>query len=255
MVKCIIVEDDPIYSKQLCDLLSNFNNQIEICSICRNVTEALNAVFEFDPELIFLDIELEGEETGFDLLKRIDKINFNVIFTTSHINDYINEIRICGIGFIAKPYILGELSDIVNKFLSRNKPNVGIEQLNALKDNLQTKNTDDKIIWIAKGSSYMKVDINNIIYCESDDPVTYFFLANPIDGVNKLTSTVSIKEYEVSFNNSSIIRIHNSYLVNIKYIKKYIRGDGGSVLLNNNETLNVSKSRKEYLLKRLGIKR
>jgi two-component system, LytTR family, response regulator len=254
MIKSIIVEDDPIYSRHLADMLNKYKNQIEILSVCRNVAEAINAISNFNPELIFLDIELEGGETGFDLLKQLNKIDFNVIFTTSHIDDHINEIRMCGIGFIVKPYIQSELDELIDKYIDSKQHMREFGQINTLKGNLHAESTDDKFIWIANGSKLTKVEINNIIYCKSDDPVTNIILNFPIDGEKKLVSSDSIKEFENYFKNTSIIRIHNRFLVNTKYIKTYTRGDGGFVILNNNESIDVSKTYKPDFLKRMGIK-
>jgi two-component system LytT family response regulator len=254
MIKSIIVEDDPIYSRHLTDLLQNVKSEIKVLAICRNVTDAVNAISKYNPELIFLDIELESGETGFDLLKQVETIDFNVIFTTSHIDEHINEIRMCGIGFIVKPYILPELEELISKYINSKQDNFQFGQINTLKGNLQADSTDDKFIWIANGSKLTKVEISNIIYCKSDDPVTNFFLMYPIDGEKKLVSSDSIKEFEKYFKNTSIIRIHNRFLVNTKYIKSYIRGEGGFIILTNNESLDVSKTYKNEFLKRMGIK-
>lgn len=254
MVRSIIIEDDPIYSKQLSDLIDRLDDQFEIVAVCRNVKESIEAVRSLNPELIFLDIELENGETGFDILKQIDTIDFNVIFTTSHVDENINEIRICGIGFIVKPYMFSELTEIIEKYNRTRKNNSELEKIKTLKGNLLSKNTDENFIWIANGSKLNKVELSNIIYCKSDDPVTYVYLQRPVDGDKVLISSDSIREFESYLKNTNIVRIHNRYLVNILHIKSYIRGEGGYVILHNEESLSISKSFKNDFLTRLGIK-
>lgn len=251
MIKCIIVEDDPIYSKQLHDLLESSERKIEVLSICRNIQDAIHCIKLNNPELIFLDIELQENETGSDLLKQIDEVNFKVIFTTTHVDENINTIRICGIGFIIKPFVYSELKDVIEKYISnRNK---SIFKDATIKGNLHTDDPNDRYIFIENRAESLKVEINNIMYCQSDDPYTSFYLQNPIEGKNILISSRSIKEFERYFEHTPMVRIHNRYLVNIKYIKKYIHGEGGIVKLNNNNELPVSKSYKLIFRKKFGI--
>lgn len=251
MIKCIIVEDDPIYSKQLCDLLESSDSKMQVVSICRNVKDALIGIDQHKPELIFLDIELQGNETGFDLLKQIDEIHFSVIFTTSHVDENINRIRICGIGFIIKPYIYSELKDVIEKYIkNRHK---SIEKVSTIKGNLHTDDPNDRYIFIENRSESVKVEINNIIFCQSDDPYTSFYLKTPMEGKDILISSRSIKEFEQYFAETNITRIHNRYLANIKYIKKYMKGDGGTITLDNGKELPVSKTYKSSFLERFGI--
>lgn len=253
MIKSIIVEDDPLYSRNLKKLVNNFKKELKVVSICKNVTEAVIAIKKYKPNLIFLDIELEQGETGFDLLEKIDNIDFDIIFTTAHIDKHIKEIRDFGIGFIVKPYIHNEFSDVLNKYLRKRNNQSGIELINKLKNRLMPVQTDDAFIMIPEQQTYIKISINDILYCMSDDPITNFFLIRKIDGKQKLVSSKSIKDYEKDFEETNIIRIHNRYLVNIKYIKSYIKGDGGYVELITGKSLNVSRTYKNTLLKRLGL--
>ena len=251
MIKSIIVEDDPIYSKQLYDLIKSADKDINVVSICRNVSDAVQCVKENKPELIFLDIELQGQETGFDLLKQIDYIDYSVIFTTSHVDDNISGIRINGIGFIVKPYMLGELIDLIEKYLKNKKKE--IEKVKVIKGNLQASDPNNWYIFIEYGSESFKLMLNNIMYCKSEDPNTYFYINNPIETRESLISSHSIREFEKFFENTNIIRTHNRYLVNTRYIKKYIKGNGGTVILNNNIELPVSKTYKNSFLTSFGI--
>lgn len=251
MIKSIIVEDDPIYSKQLHDLIISIDKGIKVLSICRNIAQAAKCIKEHRPELIFLDIELEGNETGFDLLKQVDNIDFSVIFTTSHVDDNISRIRICGIGFIIKPYMISELSDVIEKYLKNRKS--GIEKASTIKGNLHTDDPNERFIFIENRTESYKVEISNIMYGKSDDPNTFFYFNTQVENKEYLVSSHSIREFERFFADTNIVRIHNRYLVNSKYIKKYNRGEGGTIVLKNDVELPVSKTFKESSLKKLGL--
>lgn len=255
MIKCIIVEDDPGHRDRLINLLESVSVPIEILGTCQNVDDALKEINQGHPDLIFLDIELEGGETGFDLLRKVANIDFDVIFTTMHVDtDYaIAAIRSCALDFLPKPILKIELENSLKRYQDKNE--TGIEQVKTLLSNLESDNLDEnKYIWIANQSIYTKVEISNIVYCNSENEGTYFHLDNPIEGRTKLYSTISIGKWEKHLEKSGILRIHNRYLVNIKHITNYIRGEGGWVRMKTGNELNVSRKRKEALLKQLGLK-
>ena len=132
MIKAIIVEDDPGHSGRLLALLKNLDRPIEVLQVCTSVNEALGAIEENHPELIFLDIILEEGETGFDLLKKVAVLDFEVIFTTSHnsAENVISAIRACALDFLPKPVIPTELQTAVERFVGNKK--LGIEQIKTL---------------------------------------------------------------------------------------------------------------------------
>ena len=126
MIKSIIVEDDPNYSKSLIELLNSVDEPIEVLATCSNIREAQIAIDKYRPELLFLDIELEGEETGFDLLRRFEKLDFAVIFTTQYNNtsNAINAIRLCALDFLPKPILQKELCDSLKRFIENKKTGI-----------------------------------------------------------------------------------------------------------------------------------
>lgn len=254
MIKSVIVEDDPNHSERLVNLLKRIDQPIEVLSICASVDEAMLAIDKHHPELIFLDIELQGGETGFDLLRKIENLDFDVIFTTFHLNtdNTIAAIRACALDFLPKPVIITELERAVKRFVENKK--IGVEQVKTLKANLELKNLNDGSIWIADSGYYLRIEVKNIVYCESDNEATYFYLQTEIEKKKEYLSPKSIGEWERDLNHSDILRIHNEYLVNLKYIVSYIKGEGGSIKMKNGKTLPVSRKKKETLLRRLGIK-
>jgi two-component system LytT family response regulator len=228
---------------------------IEVVAVCTNIENAIEAINTFNPVLIFLDIDLEGNErAGFDLLKKIKRITFDIIFTTAYIDKNIMEIRACGIHYMVKPYMLEELQDAINKFQNKNHPEIGIEQAYTLKTNLGTDRVDDKAIWIPLKSDSFQIKVKNIIYCKGLNQYTKFFVFTSGDQKKNFLSTKGMGEWEKDLEQFKICRIHKSYLVNVKYIEKYTRGEGGYVTLTTDDILDVSKTGKQKLLQLMKLK-
>ena len=180
MLKTIIVEDDHGHSVRLLNLLKNIDRPIEVLQICVSINEALEAIAKYHPELIFLDIQLEEGETGFELLKKVDNLDFEVIFTTSHNSseNAIAAIRACALDFLSKPISLHELESAVERFLGNKK--LGIEQIKTLKANLELKNLSQGSFWVSVDGQVKRIEVENVIYCKSSNEATYFFLQNEI---------------------------------------------------------------------------
>lgn len=254
MIKTIIVEDDEGHSERLLGLLKNTDRPIKVLQVCTTINEALEAIGNHHPELVFLDILLDHGETGFDLLKKADNLDFEVIFTTSYNNteNAIAAIRACALDFLPKPVNPFELNAAVERFVGNRR--LGVEQIRALKTNLDLQSLSQGSFWIPIDGIDTKIEAENALYCKSANEATFFFLQNEVERRKKHHTSRSIGQWEKILDIYNIVRIHNEYLVNIKHVISYMKGEGGSVKLKSGETLPVSKTRKEMLLKRLGIK-
>lgn len=254
MIQCIIVEDDPKCSKRLAKLLNEVTEEVEVLLVATRVEEALAAIDKFDPELIFLDIEL-GNERGFSVLKSVRKINFDVIFTTSHIDNNISEIRACSISYLPKPVILAELEDALRKFQEKYKSKFGRDQIQTLSANLQMERIEDRVIWIHDTkSNYYPVEVKNIVYCTSNNQYTTFVIRNEKKEILTWVSTKGIGEWELDLEQYKFCRIHNRCLINLKHVTRYTKGEGGIVQMNTGESFEVAKDRKSRFLRLSGMR-
>lgn len=253
MYKVVIVEDDPKHIETLQKHIKQSELPLSVLSICLNVETAQKAINEFKPELVFLDVELEEGLTAFDLLKFFKKIEFDIIFTTSHIGEYINEIRACGLSYLPKPVIREEFEEALNKFETKRNGKLGILQANSLLNNYNIQNVDEKTIWIPSGFDYAQVMIKNIIYCEADNQYTKFYIDMGQKDFKSILASRGIGEWEKDLEHFRICRIHKQYLVNLKHVKKYTRGEGGTVTLFNDKSLPVSKTGKDRFLRLSGL--
>jgi len=181
--------------------------------------------------------------TGFDLLRMFEKINFHVIFTTAYDHYAIKAIKYSALDYLLKPIDIDELQESVSKVHEQSAVNLQAPNLEVL---LSALNDVDKVkkIAIPDQEGVAIVEVKDIIRCQADSNYTLIFLK---DGT-KLVSTKTLKEYNNLLDEKTFMRVHNSYLININHIKKYIKGDGGQVVMSDDSIVEVSRRRKSDLM-------
>lgn len=253
MIKTLIVEDDPLHCRTLEALLMEVTPKVHNLAVCSNVEDAYLSITTLKPDLVFLDIDLDNGDNGFELLKKFDHPDFAVIFTTQHNNteNAIAAIRVCALDFLPKPVIL---SDLKEAFRRLNKLE-NIQQTNTLKDNLSDPEALVDTIWIADTEGKTKIKVSDVMYCKSSNVWTSFYLSNPVDRKTTYTSSQTIKQWEHNLLASSVLRVHNEYLVNLSHVEKYKNRMSGSaeVILRSGISIPVSKSRKNTVKDRLKL--
>jgi two-component system LytT family response regulator len=246
MIRCIIVDDEPKNLENLRILLQDFCQNVDVLALCQNVDEALTAIKRQRPDVLFLDIQMQ-RETGFDLLARLDRVDFDVIFVTAHSEYAIKAFKFSAIDYLLKPIDIEELKRaLVRVEMKSNNDMAG--RLEQLFENLKPKSGHAHKIAIPIADGLVFVNTEDIIYCEASSNYTQIFLN---DGKKYVVSR-TLKEYEELLAEHEFFRIHNSFVINLNAIKKYVRGDGGYVVMSNDAALDVSKRRKEAFLERFG---
>ncbi len=246
MIKCIIVDDELKSRESLQILLSDFCEGIRVVALCQNVDEGINAIFKHHPEIVFLDIQMQ-RETGFDLLSKLPKIDFEIIFTTAFADYAVKAFKFSAIDYLLKPIDISELNAAIDKV--KNKLNHDIaDRLDQLIQNLNPENEKISRVALPTSNGLIFAKIQEIIYCEASSNYTQFYLTNG----NKYLVSKTLKEYEELLSEYNFYRIHNSYLINLESINEYVRGDGGYVIMSNKASLDVSKRKKEGFLKKIG---
>jgi two-component system LytT family response regulator len=236
----IIVEDDPRHAHTLQLLVEKLSSEIKIACICSNVEDSFQAINSHKPGLVFLDIDLERGDNGFDLLKMFPEPDFSVIFTTQHNNtdNAIRAIRACALDFLPKPIFEQELADA----LARLDKKQGPEQVSSLRENLGSGKPE--YIWLADTRGKTLVAVANIKYCESDNVYTHFYLDQPVNGLLQYTESKSIKTWESILSGTSIIRTHREFLLNLNHMGKYCQDH---FLLSNRTKVPISRNRKQQV--------
>lgn len=236
----IIVEDDPKHGLTLQELIGKLGAAINIAGIYATVEEAIQAIHTHKPSLIFLDIDLEHGGNGFDLLDKFPDPDFSVIFTTQHKNadNAIQAIRACALDFLPKPILEDELRDA----LARLDKKQGPSQLSSLKENISSGKSE--YIWLTDTKGKTQVAVANILYCESDNVYTHFYLQQPVNGLLHYTESKSIKTWETILTGTQVIRTHREFLLNLDHSGKYCKA---YFLLANGTRVPVSRSRKQQV--------
>jgi two-component system LytT family response regulator len=236
-IKTLLIDDEPIAIKSLKSLLEKHCPEIDIVGTASNEEDAIQAILTQKPDLVFLDIELGGS-SGFDLLKKCAMISFEVIFVTAHNQFGIEAVKSHALDYLLKPLNVSELLLAVTnaiQTIEKKKPDAG--KLRTKKNRLSLATLEGMIF----------VDTDDIMYAESEGRYTRFHLK---DNTKHLVSK-NLGEYEQMPSMQGFSRIHNSYLVNLDYIQKYVRGRGGYVILKNGQSLEVSSRKKDDFLDQL----
>lgn len=247
MIKTLIVDDEFNARDFLEKLLSTyFPNKFLIVGKCESVDEALKAVELYEPELVFLDIQMP-KKSGFDFVKELKSIPFEIIFTTAHSEFAINAIKISALDYLLKPINYIDLLDAVKKFEQRHSLSNEQEKLRLLIENIDTGSSEYKKIAFPTEHGLELVKTNSIIYCEAS---SNYCIIHCVNG-KKITLSKTLKYIEELLPKEIFFRIHKSYLVNLNFVNKYFKGNESKVELTNGITLSVSLRKKEEFVEAL----
>jgi two-component system LytT family response regulator len=243
MMKTILIDDELRARENLRILLQKHcAADIDLTGECDNIEKAYNDIFLLKPELIFLDIEM-GKGTGFDLLNRFSHYPFKVIFVTAYDQYAIRAIKFCALDYLLKPVGIKDLVNAVSKARASIGFNHDIHFQN-LFDIIKKPSQKTNRIAIPVQNGYRLVPVDQIMCCQAQKEYTFL---NHVNGEN-ICSSLNLGEYEDLLQDYDFFRVHHSYMVNRQYIQRYVRGEGGEIILSNNQTIPVSRRRKEEFL-------
>lgn len=245
MIKAVIVDDEPHSCETLVTLLERYCPVVRVADICYSAKDALVAIREQQPQILFLDIEMP-HMNGFEMLERLPEINFEIIFTTSYDQYAIKAFRFSALDYLLKPVDREELQKAVQKVIERHHPPL-TQQLEILMQKIHKPASSVQKIALPTMEGLEMVSVDSIISCASDSNYTIFLLKSK----QKLIASRTLKEIEEMLEEYSFLRVHHSYLVNLNEVNKYIKGEGGYLIMSDDSTVDVSRSRKEMLLKKL----
>ncbi len=243
MINTIIIDDQEFCTEAVKDILLDNCKEIEISAVCHSAKEGIKAIKKHKPNLVFLDVEMP-DMSGFEMLQKIKDPEFEVIFTTSFDKYTVQAIRSSALDYLIKPVMPHELIAAVERVKS-NKKKYFNQHLPSLYKNLnESKRTVNQVAFpCSDGLIFLAVD--DIVHCESDSNYTTIFLKTK----EKIVITKTLKEVENLLEGNNFFRIHNSHLINISHIKKYVRGNAGYVTMTDGSHLNIGRNRKEEFLK------
>jgi len=244
-MRAMIIDDEKLSVHTLAKMLSNHCPDVQVVGMYNKPAEALEALPDKNPEVVFLDIEMPGMN-GFDLLEAVPEINFDVIFTTAYDEYALKAFKVSAMDYLLKPIAEEELIAAVEKMKRKQEHRISQQHMELLLTNLNSENNFPKLA-IPSHEGLEFVDVEDILHCEADRNYTTIYT---IQGDHFVFSK-TLKEIEKLLPEQYFFRTHQTHLVNLRHVKKYLRGTGGEIVLDNGTHIRVAKARKEALMERI----
>lgn len=242
----IIVDDEEKARNMLQMLLSEHCPRVTVLAQCKNVPEAVDAIKQHQPQIVFLDVDMP-KYSGFQLLGFFKQVNFEIIFITAFSEYALQAFRVSAIDFLLKPIDIDLLIQAVNKVAGKRLPNTYNQQLNLIRDSYGQKPLQN--IAISTSDSIEFVKLADIVMLQAARAYTNIIL---IDGTEIIASK-NIKEFEeVLTGAANFFRAHRSNIINLKHVLRYNKSEGGSIEMVNGLQVPLSKDVKEVFLQKMG---
>ncbi|PLW97860.1 MAG: DNA-binding response regulator [Marinilabiliales bacterium] len=242
-IHAVIVDDEEKSVKALNNLLEKYVQHVNVDGVANCVKDAVSLIDDIKPELVFLDINMP-DGIGFDVLEQVSFKDFEVIFVTAYESYALKAFEFSAIHYLLKPINYLELQKAISRFESIKVDSPFEDQISVFRETFNDK--PSKII-LPTSDGLNMVDIDTIIRCEADSNYTLFFLA---DGSREIVSK-SLNNFDKLLADLNFIRVHNKHLINLRHVKKYIKGKTGYVIMNDEEHVYVSDSKRKTFLESL----
>jgi len=249
MIKTILIDDELSALKALENDLQHYcAADIEIVAKCQGSIEGMKAIKKWNPQLVFLDIAMP-QINGFEMLDILGNIDFDLIFVTAHDEYAIDAFNISAVHYLLKPVNPEKLKLAINKVKEKLTNPFSKDQLATLIGNLQPTSTNKKI-GLPTMEGYNFIPIDEVVYCQADGNYTTLYRLHK----KPLVISRSLKDIQGMLPSEYFFRIHISHLINKNHLEKYVRSDGGYVVMLDGKSLSVARSKKETFLNWLGLR-
>ena len=245
-MRTIIVDDEKHSRDALKMMLERYCPGVSVQAVCNNGTEALQAIKELQPQLIFLDVEMPGMD-GFQVLEACEDRSFAVIFITAYDQYALQAIHHSALDYLLKPIDVQELRDAVEKAGSEENKDTA-QKVNNLLLFLQQHLYQDERLALPTIDGLRMVTAKNIIYCRSAGMQTKLHLQGPEKPVVVYRTLFEMEEWLAD---KGFFRVHNSFLINLSFMEKYIKGDGGEIIMSDGYSVPVAREKKQDFLLRI----
>jgi len=243
MLRAVIIEDEKKSREALNALIDRYCRNVEIVAEAEGVISGKKAINDHSPDFIFLDIQMP-DGSGFRLLEEIGDVNFEIIFVTAFDQYAIKAIKYSALDYLLKPIIPEELVNAIEKVEKKRTASQINKNIKVLLENIRSSGSRPHKIVLSTAEKIHIVDVDNILRCESDNYYTRFLFT---DGGTVLVSK-TLKENEELLKDHNFLRPHKSHLVNIKYIKSFIKHDGGYIIMTDGSKVPVSRRKRESVV-------
>lgn len=244
--KVLIIDDEKPTRTFIRKMLESFDLNLSVYIDGENVASGIEAIEEIHPDIVLLDIQMP-DGNGFDVLKNVKFKQFEVIFITAFQEFAVQAIKFSALDYILKPIDAEELQTAITNALQLVEHKKDGTQFAVLQNNIQPHHKR-KIVLKTQESIFV-IEIDDIVHCEADKNYTFFYLT---DG-KKILVSKTLKDYDTMLTGFSFFRVHQSHLINLNYVERYDKHDGGSVILKDGSSIPLSPAKKEQFFKRLDL--
>jgi len=247
VISALIIDDEESAVNVVAFLLNKYVNEIEQVFTAVGAEEGLKALYQHKPQLVFLDVEMPLMN-GFQLLEKFRDHSFEVIFITAYDHYAIRAIKFSALDYLVKPIEVEDLKTAIEMVKQKRKQSTTNERLETLLHNLMNEKNQANRIAIPSIEGLQFVEVNDIIYLEAESNYTVVY----IKPSQKITVSKTLKDFEELLPPNIFIRIHHSWIINKNHVQKYLRGEGGQVIMSNGKTLDVARRKKDEFMKAIG---
>lgn len=246
MHTAVIIDDETKGRFALTEKIKEYCPAVQVVAEAANAKEGIAAIEKHKPQIVFLDIEMPGMN-GFDMLNQLPEKNFHLIFTTAYNQYAIKAIKYAAFDYLLKPVDIEELKSSINNIIAK-EPAQTKEQLDLLQHNIAHPKKILNKLAIPTAEGLLFYNIEEIVYLEAQSNYTNLhFNSKP-----KIVASKTLKDFEELLPTDIFYRPHHSFIINLNYIKRYIRGDGGQIELQTGAFIDVSRRKKEEFLHLIG---
>ena len=242
----ILVDDEQDSRETLRSYVGKYCPQIKMLAECANIEEAKMAILKYQPQLVFLDIEMP-RGNAFDLLEQWGEIDFEIIFVTAFSKYAVQAFNLSAANYLLKPLDIEALEEAVANVEERISQKDKLNHAQILVENMAAMNVQNRKLVLPLMEGFDVIKMSEVLYCEAQDNFTCFYFTNG----NKSLICRNLKFYENALSDFGFCRVHRSHIVNLEYIKRYIKGKGGSVIMVNGKEIMVSNNKKTELIERI----
>lgn len=245
MLKTLVIEDEILARKTVKEILAEIP-VVELIGEADSIAKSVALINKLNPDLLLLDIELK-DGNSFEILKHFPNPKFQIIFITGFNQFAIKAFRHSAIDYLLKPVEEKLLKNAINKALNKKDFELNSQKIDLMLKSIQ--NNDFNKIAVSSIDGYELINKNEILYCESDGNYCDFYLSNG----TKIISTNTLKKVQELLFENNFYRPHRSYILNINFVKKVVKTGFGSVIMQNNTELPISRRKKVEFLNLLGL--
>jgi two-component system LytT family response regulator len=243
----ILIDDESNSRNSLRQKLITHCPGLTIVADAENGEEGIKAIEALKPDIVFLDVEMP-RMNGFNMLQQLQHRNFELIFTTAYDHYAIQAIRFSALDYLVKPIEITTLKEAVERAREKKQTNMPNQRIETLLYNLLDEKNMHNRIAIPSMEGLQFVEIADIIYLEAESNYTFINLLPS----SRITVSKTLKDFEELLPAHTFIRIHHSFIINKNHIRKYLKGEGGQVLMSNGKMLDVARRKKEEFMKAIG---